>query len=112
MLLPPLSPPLSRPLLLSLNHKLSHTGAFGIATKGEFRDHAFPQSGMYAHFTPKGWGATKTGQWDDESGFDRHSIESEGDITVLIEVGHGSGDEAKIRYLSGTPLAYCVYMEL
>ena len=83
-------------------------GAFGISTRGESRDPAFPRSGMFAHFSPKGFGKTVAGQWDDESGFARNSIKSKGNIAVESAAGFGSG-EKPVTYLSGSTDAAIVF---
>ena len=74
-------------------------GAFGISIKGETRHEPFPRQGMYAHYTPNGWGKTVAGRWDDESGFDRHSLSSTGAISLKNQPGNGA--TGTIPFLAG-----------
>ena len=84
-------------------------GAFGISTRGENRNPAFPRSGMYAHYSPKGFSKTVPGQWDDESGFGRNSVKSKGNIALESKAGFGAGET--LAYLSGDSEAAIVFGE-
>ena len=82
-------------------------GAFGISLKGGVTHEPFPRAGIHSHFTPDGWGKTAVGQWDDESGFGRHSLSSQGDISVQTGAEYGAG--GRLAYLQGSPEASIVF---
>ena len=77
---------------------LNDGGAFGISLKGEARDEPFPRTGIHSHFTPNGWQKTVPGRWDDESGFERHSLKSAGAISLKTDAGNGAG--GTVAYLT------------
>ena len=60
----------------------------------------FPTEGLYAHYTTRGWEATNTGQWDDESGNERHSLASSGLVLQGLEEGQGTAQ--KVGFLTGS----------
>ena len=74
-------------------------GAFGISLEGEAQHEKFPREGLHSHFTPNGWGKTVEGRWDDESGFDRHSMTSAGAISIKAAAGNGARND--IAFLTG-----------
>ena len=60
----------------------------------------FPVDGLYAHYTTRGFERTSPGVWDDESGNNRHSIQSSGLVLQGLATGHGAA--RRVGYLSGT----------